>query len=96
MIVGVVRVRLRLPENGSLKGKRAVVKSLLARIQNEFHVAAAEVGDNDLWQIAEIGTACIANETGHADAICDRVVRYIEATRLDCEVIDVETELIGI
>ncbi|MBI3965543.1 MAG: DUF503 family protein, partial [Chloroflexi bacterium] len=29
MVIGACRVKLRLPENGSLKGKRHVVKSLL-------------------------------------------------------------------
>jgi len=56
VIVGVARFRLRLPENSSLKGKRGVVKSLCARIQGEFRVAAAEVDEQDVWQIAEIGS----------------------------------------
>jgi len=94
VIVGVARLRLRLPENASLKGKRGVVKSLCARLQNELHVAAAEVGSNDLWQIAEIGVACVANDRGHADAVLDRVVRFAEGTRLDVELLEVETELI--
>jgi uncharacterized protein len=96
MIVGIARIRLRLPENSSLKGKRSVVKSLCARLQNEFRVAAAEVADNDLWQIAEIGVACVSNERGHADAVLDRVVRYVEETRLDLEMLDVELELIDV
>ena len=96
MIVGIVRLRLRLPENASLKGKRGVVKSLCARMQNEFSVAAAEVDANDVWQIAEIGVACVSNARGHADSILQRVIRYVESTRLDLELIDVETELIDI
>jgi len=94
MILGVARLRLRLPENSSLKGKRGVVKSLCARLQNEFRVAAAEVESNDVWQIAEIGVAVVSNERGHADAVLSRVVRYVEDTRLDVELLDVETELI--
>ena len=94
MIVGIARLRLRLPENSSLKGKRGVVKSLCARLQNEDRVAAAEVGGHDLWQIAEIGVACVSNERGHADAVLDRVVRFVEETRLDVELLDVEVELI--
>ena len=96
MIVGIARFRLRLPENSSLKGKRGVVRSLCARIQGEFRVAAAEVGSNDLWQIAEIGVACVSNDRGHADAVLGRVLRYVEETRLDVELLDVETELIDV
>lgn len=94
MIVGVARFRLRLPENHSLKGKRGVVKSLCARIQGEFRIAAAEVGEHDLWQIAEIAVACISNDRRHADAVLDRVYHYVESARLDIELLDVETELI--
>ena len=94
MILGVARLRLRLPENSSLKGKRGVVKSLCARLQNQFRVAAVEVESNDVWQIAEIGVAVVSNERGHADAVLSRVVRYVEDTRLDVELLDVETELI--
>lgn len=96
MIVGIVRLRLRLPENSTLKGKRGVLKSLCARIQGEFRVSAAEVGDNDLWQMAEIGVACVSNERRHADAVLNRIVRYVESTRLDLELLDVETELIDV
>jgi uncharacterized protein YlxP (DUF503 family) len=96
VIVGIVRLRLRLPENATLKGKRGVVKSLCARIQGEFRVAAAEVGENDVWQIAEIGVACVSNDHGHADAVLNRVARYVESTRLDLELLDVETELIDV
>ena len=96
MIVGVARFRLRIPENASLKGKRAVVKSLCARIQGEFRVAAAETDHQDVWQIAEIGVACVSNERGHADALLQRVLRYVESARLDLELLDVETELIDV
>jgi uncharacterized protein YlxP (DUF503 family) len=96
MIVGVARFRLRLPENSSLKGKRGVVKSLCARIQGEFRVAAAVVDEQDVWQIAEIGVACVSNDRRHADAVLDRVLRFVESTRLDVELLDVETELIDI
>jgi uncharacterized protein YlxP (DUF503 family) len=96
VIVGVARLRLRLPENSSLKGKRGVVKSLCARLQNEYRVAAAEIGEQELWQIAEIGVACISNERGHADSVLDRVVRFVEETRLDLELLEVEVELIDV
>jgi uncharacterized protein YlxP (DUF503 family) len=96
VIVGVARLRLRLPENASLKGKRGVVRSICARLQGEFRVAAAEVGSNDLWQIAELGVACVSNDRAHADAVLGRVVRYVEASRLDLELLDVETELVDV
>ena len=93
MIVGVCRVSLRLPENGSLKGKRQVVRSLTTRLRNKFNVAVAEVADNDRWQIATIGVTCVSNDSRHAQEMLDRVVSYIERTRLDAELIESEIEV---
>ena len=96
MIVGVARFRLRLPENASLKGKRGVVKSLCARIQGEFRVAAAEVDEQDVWQTAVLGLAVVSNESGHAAQQIDRVIDAIERERLDVEIVDRHLEVVAL
>ena len=85
---------LRLPENHSLKGKRQVLKSLLARLHNKFNVAAAEVGDQNSWQIASIAVACVSNDERQADSVLAAVIEFIRRERLDAELIDYETELL--
>jgi len=95
LIVGVCRVDLRLPENHSLKGKRQVLKSLIARIHNRFNVAAAEVGDHhDSWQLASIGIACVSTGERHADEVLATVVAFIRHERLDAELLDYSTEIL--
>ena len=93
MTVGVCRLTLRLPENGSLKGKRQVVRSLTTRLRNKFNVAAAEVEDNDRWQIATIGVTCVSNDARHAREMLDRVVAFVQHTRLDAELLESEIEV---
>ena len=93
MIVGVCRITLRLPESGSLKDKRQVVRSLTTRLRNKFNVAVAEVDDNDRWQIATIGLTCVSNDARHAREMLDRAVQFVEQTRLDAELIDSEIEV---
>lgn len=93
MFVGACRITLRLPENGSLKGKRQVVLSLGQRLRNKFNVAVAEVGDAERWQIAEMGIACVSNEERHARAQMESVTRFVEAARLDAEVLASEIEV---
>ena len=93
MTVGVCRLTLRLPENGSLKGKRQVVRSLTARLRNKFNVAAAEVEDNDRWQIATIGVTCVSNDARHAREMLDRLVAFVQHTRLDAELLESEIEV---
>lgn len=94
MLVGVLRVRLRVPESQSLKAKRQVVKSLVARLQNQFHVSVAEVDDLDSWQLASIGVACVSNDERHASQILSSVMEFIRRERLDAEILDFETEII--
>ncbi len=72
-----------------------MIKSLMARVRNQFEVAIAEVADNDRWQIAQIGVACVSNDNQHADEVLTRVQRYIEETRPDLLITHVETELIN-
>lgn len=94
LTIGVCRVQLRLPENHSLKGKRRVLKSLVARLHNRFNVSAAEVDDHDSWQIASIAVSCVSNDERHADQVMATVISFIRSERLDAEIIDYETELI--
>jgi uncharacterized protein len=92
--VGVLRVVLHLPNSSSLKAKRQVVASLLKRVRNEFSVAAAEVGDGDRWQIAELGIAGVSNDARHADEVLARVVTFIEARAAEAVVANVSTEVL--
>ena len=93
MNVGVLRVVLHLPHSGSLKGKRQVVAGLLKRVRNEFSVAAAEVGDGNRWQLAELAFACISNDRRHADEILARVLTFVEARAGEAVIANVSTEV---
>ncbi len=93
MIVGLCRLTLRLPENGSLKGKRQVVRSVTERLRNKFNVAVAEVDDNDRWQVATLGITCVSNDARHARRVLDRVVAFVQQQRLDAELLESEIEV---
>ena len=94
MNIGVMIVRLRIPENRSLKGKRKVVKSITSLVSNKFNVSIAEVDDQDLWQLATLGVSCVSNDGRHANEILSHVMDFIEANRGDAEVLDYEIEII--
>lgn len=96
MIVGAAIVRLHLPSARSLKDKRQVVKSVIERVKGRFNVSAAEVGENGVWQLAEIGIACATNQQRHAEDILRTVVDYIEESRLDVEVVDVVSDVVTV
>lgn len=94
MIIGTAKITLFLPENYSLKDKRQDVKSILARTINQFHVAAAEVGENDNWQRAVLGIACVSTDVRHANEIVSKVVNFIEGRLPEGGIEDYEVEIV--
>ena len=93
MVIGVCRVTLHLPASHSLKDKRQVVRSLLARLRNRFDLAVAEVDDQDRWQIATLGLACVSSSASVVDEVLTHALNYIEETRLDAMVTEVAREV---
>ena len=95
MHVGVCRLTFYLPEASSLKDKRQIARSISDRLRNRFNVAVAEVEDSDLRQRLTLGVCCVSNDRGHADAMLSGLLNFIEESRLDLELLDVQTEIIS-
>jgi uncharacterized protein len=94
--VGVCKVKLRLPDNLSLKGKRQVVKSVTARLKNKFNVSVAEVEDNDLWQLATIGICFVSNDKRFTNEVLSKAVELVVNSQGDYEMLDYEIEIITV
>ncbi len=60
MVVGVLRLDLRLFKVQSLKQKRSVVSRILSRLRSRYPVSAAEVGSLDLLQRTQLGISMTA------------------------------------
>ena len=86
MFVGVCQVELFIPESGSLKSKRFILKSLKTRLRNKFNIAVAEVGSNDKWQRAVIGISTVSNDRKLIESTFNQVLNLISS--------DVRVELI--
>jgi len=96
MNIGVCQVRLRLPENLSLKGKRRVTKSITTRVSNKFNVSVAEVDDHDLWQLATLGICCVSNDKRYTNEVLSKVVDFIVGGRFEVEIVDYEIEILPV
>jgi uncharacterized protein YlxP (DUF503 family) len=79
MIVGVCRITLLIDASHSLKEKRMVLRRIKDRVRQKFNCAIAEVGDQDAWQSAQLGFSVVSNETGHAQAMVQKVLAFVEA-----------------
>ena len=78
MKITAVTFRLHAPRVHSLKEKRMIVKSLLAKLQNRFHVSAAEVDEQDTHGIIVIGIAAIVPHNAMADSLMDEISQFVE------------------
>ena len=69
MVVGVLRIDLRLYEVQSLKQKRSLVSRILNRIRSRYPVSAAEAGCLDLLQRSLLGVSMTAGSEAQIDSI---------------------------
>jgi uncharacterized protein YlxP (DUF503 family) len=92
MFVGVGQVELYIPESGSLKSKRFVLKSIKTRIRNKFNVSVAEIENNDKWQRSSLGIAVVSNDRKIVDSTLNQVINFIESD-FRVEVIDRSIEI---
>jgi uncharacterized protein YlxP (DUF503 family) len=94
VIVGTCRLQLRLPANGSLKGKRQTVQSIVAHIRKDFNVAVAEVDTQDSWQLATLGIVTVSTAADHVHGLLTAVVHMVEHGHWDVELLDYEIEIL--
>ncbi len=82
-------VELHIPESGSLKAKRSIVRHLLDTARSRFHVAAAETASQDQWQRCELGFAAVAGDATQVTEVLDSVERFVWS-HPEVEVLSVE------
>ena len=92
MKIAVITFRLRAPWVHSLKEKRMLVKSLLAKLQHKYHVSTAEVDEQDTHQIIVISVAAIVPHKAMADSLMDDISLFVEENT-EAEIIDEEREI---
>ena len=71
---------LHLPSR-SLKGKRGIVKSILARARNKFNVAVAAIDYQDLSQRAMVAAVTVSSDHAHAALVLQSCEKEAVALR---------------
>lgn len=94
MAVGLLTLELYLPLNDSLKGKRSILKPLIARLRREFNVSVSEADAQDVLTRAVLEVACVSQTGALANRHLQLVANRVEAWRLDAQLIDYDIEII--
>jgi hypothetical protein len=85
-----VLLTIRIFEARSLKDKRAVVRSLVERLQHAFRISAAEVGLQDDHRRAEVGYAVVSASPSVARSVAEEALAFAERELIGrAEIIDV-------
>ena len=92
MLIAAITFRLHAPWVHSLKEKRMVVKSIISQLQNRFHVSAAEIDEQDIYQIIVIGVAAIVPHNAMADSMMDEISSFVEAST-EAEILEETREI---
>lgn len=71
----MAKISLVIDQSHSLKEKRMVLRRIKDRVRERAHVHLNEVGEQDIWQRAELGCAVASSDRGKALAVLDEVVR---------------------
>ncbi len=95
MNAGICRIKLHLLESRSLKDKRRTVKSITSRLRSQYNVSVAEVDDQDLWQLATLGIACVSNHNQHVDETLSKAINFIATNYPGLEIVDQEIEILS-
>jgi len=63
MVIGLLTIRISLPEARSLKDKRSVIRSIKDRILHRMNVSVAETDHQDMHQVAELAFVTVGAES---------------------------------
>jgi uncharacterized protein YlxP (DUF503 family) len=75
--IGWIEFDILLGDVHSLKGKRSVVRPLLAELKRRFDVSVAEVGDHDQYRRSRVGVGLMAADRAHLVEVLDAVDRFV-------------------
>lgn len=92
MKIIVMKINLRANWVHSLKEKRMIVKSILAKIRNKFNVSIAEIDNQDVHQSIVIGISGIALDTKIADSLIEKIINFIDEN-CEAEIMQIESQV---
>lgn len=89
MKVLFMSITLRASWCHSLKEKRMIVKSIIAKLKNKFNISVIESENQDNHQIIVISIAGLASDSSQADSIIENIISFTEENT-DAEIINIE------
>ena len=93
MVIGILTLRISLPEARSLKDKRMVMRSVKDKITHSMNMSVAEVGQHDLWQSGELAFVTVAGTREILDKRISNLTRKLQSDPRYV-ILDLRTEIL--
>jgi uncharacterized protein YlxP (DUF503 family) len=95
VVVGTARISLYIQDNHSLKEKRKIVKSVIAKVHQRFNASIAEVDSNDKWQMIGLGISVVGNDRRFVNSALDKILTYVDSLYLG-EIVGSDIEIVNV
>ncbi len=95
MAIGLLTLELYLPLNDSLKGKRSILKPLIARLRHDYNISVCEAEGQDTLSRAVLEVVCVSGNSAVAHRQLQNVAQRVEGWRMDAQLIDYYIEMVG-
>lgn len=77
MVIGLLRVRLHLPQTHSLKEKRSILKRLIHKLRSHYNCAVGETDFQDMWQTAELAIVTVYAEKRQVESLLSKLEKEL-------------------
>ncbi|WP_029521899.1 DUF503 domain-containing protein [Persephonella sp. KM09-Lau-8] len=78
MFIGSIVFDMYIPHATSLKEKRMVVRSMKEKLKAKFNVSVSEVGNQDLWQSAQVAVVMVAPDQKQVEKVMQNIINFVE------------------
>ncbi|HEO64211.1 MAG TPA: DUF503 domain-containing protein [Candidatus Omnitrophica bacterium] len=94
MWIGYLEIDLHVPDSGSLKSKRAVLKSIKDRVRSRYNVTVAEFGGEDKWQGSSLALVTVSSDKRMVNSMLDKIVDWFNGLK-DVYVLDYRIDFLN-
>ena len=78
MFIGSIVFDMYIPHATSLKEKRMVVRSMKEKLKAKFNVSVSEIGNQDLWQSAQVAVVMVAPDQKQVEKVMQNIINFVE------------------
>lgn len=78
MYVGILEVRVKVLDSINLKDKRRIFKSVFEKVKHKYNFSTAEVGEEDMINLGNMGFTCVSNSYSHIEDRLNKLESYLD------------------